>query len=147
MDPEQFFKQIKEWVYDKKFSEVLKDEVLKYDTINDHNKIVPQILFKYLLKTLKMMILIMLITYFMGILFFVWMEITQHEDEDAFRSKHGIDAMSPSSVVIVMMYWAFTTLSTVGFGDYYPISDSERGIMCFGFLAGVAIFTFVNGAF
>jgi len=30
---------------------------------------------------------------------------------------------------IIVVYWAFTTLSTVGFGDYNPRSDSER-LMC-----------------
>lgn len=46
-----------------------------------------------------------------------------------------------------MMYWAFTTLSTVGLGDNYPVSDYERAMMCFGFLAGVACFSYVNGSF
>ncbi|NQZ18997.1 MAG: hypothetical protein HRT44_07065, partial [Bdellovibrionales bacterium] len=30
-----------------------------------------------------------------------------------------------------MMYWAFTTLSTVGFGDYYPVSNYERFLGAF----------------
>ena len=45
------------------------------------------------------------------------------------------------------MYWAFTTLSTIGFGDYYPVSNYERGLMCIGFLIGVATFSYVNGDF
>ena len=55
--------------------------------------------------------------------------------------------MTPAHTVLTMMYWSFTTLSTVGFGDYYPISDTERGLMCLCFLAGVACFSYVNGAF
>ena len=45
------------------------------------------------------------------------------------------------------MYWAFTTLSTVGFGDYYPMSNFERGFAAFGFLGGVAVFSYIMGNF
>lgn len=38
------------------------------------------------------------------------------------------------------MYFAYTTLSTVGFGDKTPVSDYERLITCVILLLGVAIF-------
>ena len=92
--------------------------------------------------------MIMLITYLLGILFFIWMDVTlDHDDHDGFGKEHGVYDKQGGEVVLIMMYWSFTTLSTVGFGDYYPISNHERGLMCFGFLAGVACFSFVNGAF
>ena len=43
------------------------------------------------------------------------------------------------------MYFAFTTLSTVGFGDMHPRSNSERLIMALIMLFGVALFGFVMG--
>ena len=46
-----------------------------------------------------------------------------------------------------MMYWAFTTLSTVGFGDFYPMSNYERGLCSIGFLMGVAVFSYIMGNF
>ena len=46
-----------------------------------------------------------------------------------------------------MMYWAFTTLSTVGLGDYYPMSNYERALSSFGFLMGVAVFSYIMGNF
>ena len=46
-----------------------------------------------------------------------------------------------------MMYWAFTTLSTVGLGDYYPMSNYERALSAFGFLMGVAVFSYIMGNF
>lgn len=45
------------------------------------------------------------------------------------------------------MYFAFTTLSTVGFGDYHPRSNMERLIMAFLMLFGVAVFGYVMGEF
>ena len=47
----------------------------------------------------------------------------------------------------MMMYFAFTTLSTIGFGDFHPRSDSERLVVALIFLFGVAIFSYVMGNF
>lgn len=45
------------------------------------------------------------------------------------------------------MYFAFTSLSTVGFGDYTPRSDSERVVGSVMLLFGVAIFSVIMGRF
>lgn len=46
-----------------------------------------------------------------------------------------------------MMYFAFTTLSTVGFGDYAPRSNVERLFFTGVLLGGVAIFSYIMGVF
>lgn len=48
---------------------------------------------------------------------------------------------------ITVIYFAFTTLSTVGFGDYYPYSEVERLLGAFMLLFGVAIFSLFMGVF
>ena len=45
------------------------------------------------------------------------------------------------------MYFAYTTLSTVGFGDFNPRSDYERLICILVLLLGVAIFGLIMGNF
>ena len=45
------------------------------------------------------------------------------------------------------MYFAFTTLSTVGFGDYAPRSNLERLVFTAVLLGGVAIFSYIMGVF
>ena len=47
--------------------------------------------------------------------------------------------------VIIPSYFAFTTLSTVGFGDYYPISNLERLMGSFVLLSGVSLFSYIMG--
>lgn len=49
--------------------------------------------------------------------------------------------------VLVAFYFAFTSLSTVGFGDYNPRGDLERLICAFVLLIGVAVFSYVMGNF
>jgi hypothetical protein len=47
--------------------------------------------------------------------------------------------------VIVSMYFAFTTLTTIGLGDLYPVSDIERLVGAFLLLIGVATFSIIMG--
>lgn len=46
-----------------------------------------------------------------------------------------------------MVYYAFTSLSTVGFGDLHPRSNSERLVCSFILLFGVAIFSYIMSIF
>lgn len=50
-------------------------------------------------------------------------------------------------MIATLTYFAFTSLSTVGFGDYAPRSDLERGVGAFLLLSGVAIFSIIMGQF
>lgn len=50
-------------------------------------------------------------------------------------------------MISMLTYFAFTSLSTVGFGDYTPRSDLERGVGAFMLLSGVAIFSIIMGQF
>lgn len=45
------------------------------------------------------------------------------------------------------MYYFFTTLSTVGFGDMHPINDLERLTGAIMMLLGNAVFSFIMTQF
>jgi len=45
------------------------------------------------------------------------------------------------------MYFAMTSLGTIGFGDRRPISDIERMFCIFILYFGVAIFSYMMGIF
>ena len=62
------------------------------------------------------------------------------------KSKH-IDIKTPGEKGLISVYFAFTTLSTVGFGDYYPHSEYEKLVGSFVLLFGVAIFSLFMGTF
>jgi hypothetical protein len=47
--------------------------------------------------------------------------------------------------MLINTYFAFTTLSTIGLGDYYPVSDIERLVGSFVLLFGVALFSYMMG--
>ena len=46
-----------------------------------------------------------------------------------------------------MIYYTFTTLATVGFGDYYPCADEEKILACCVFLSGVSVVSYLMGIF
>ena len=54
---------------------------------------------------------------------------------------------SHASAMILYIYYSFTSLTTVGFGDISPRSDFERMYIAFGLLFGVAIFSYIMGEF
>lgn len=43
----------------------------------------------------------------------------------------------------MVIYYTFTSLSTIGFGDIYPQNNFERIMACFVLLFGVATFTYI----
>ena len=53
--------------------------------------------------------------------------------------------MLPTQKLILLMYFAFTSLSTVGFGDFHPISEYERLFCALILLLGVSIFSYIMG--
>jgi Na+-transporting NADH:ubiquinone oxidoreductase subunit NqrC len=55
--------------------------------------------------------------------------------------------MTPSKKAITAVYFAFTSLSTVGFGDYVPRSNLERIVATIMLVFGVSIFSFIMNEF
>jgi hypothetical protein len=64
-----------------------------------------------------------------------------------FLENFGLLDQSTLSHVVILMYFSFTTLSCIGFGDYYPVADVERLIAIFILLFGVAMFTIIKDNF
>jgi voltage-gated potassium channel len=57
----------------------------------------------------------------------------------------SLELYDPNKIVWTNMYFALTTLTTVGFGDYYPISNTERLVGSFMLLFGVMTSNFIMG--
>ena len=49
--------------------------------------------------------------------------------------------------MLVAVYFSFTSLSTVGLGDYHPKSNPERACTAMLLLIGVAVFSYILGNF
>ncbi len=43
------------------------------------------------------------------------------------------------------LWWVLVTISTVGYGDYYPVTDAGRFVAIFVIVAGVGVFGTLSG--
>ena len=50
-------------------------------------------------------------------------------------------------MLVKLCYFAMTTLATVGYGDYVPISVQEKLIFSFMLMIGVIVFSFIMDNF
>jgi hypothetical protein len=72
----------------------------------------------------------------------------QPEQElDLFIIHYGMEDKTHKESLLIATYFAFTSLSTVGFGDYHPRGDVERIFCAFLLLFGVAIFSYILSIF
>jgi hypothetical protein len=45
--------------------------------------------------------------------------------------------------MVIFSYFSFTSLSTVGFGDYHPVNNPERIFIALSILIGVIVFSLI----
>jgi hypothetical protein len=57
------------------------------------------------------------------------------------------DSADVAQMIVALMYFMLTTLATVGYGDFYPSSISEKIIGIFIEIFGVTIFSFLMNKF
>jgi hypothetical protein len=112
------------------------------------------LMISYFFKTFKLIVVIVTISYFMGMIWYIFCDLTQIDEEKLNGTQHvgfikefELDKNTDGQNAVIVIYFAFTTLSTVGFGDYHPRSNAERLICAFILLIGVAIFSYIMGIF
>lgn len=90
----------------------------------------------------------MIITYFTACLFY-FISSLQGDDNLNFMTYNGIadETYSNFYKCIMVCYMSITTLSTVGYGDLYPISNLEKVIGIVIMLSGVGFFSYVMSSF
>ena len=105
----------------------------------------------YIFRVVRLVLIIIIISYFLGSFWYFvsWRTSENFLDnpEDNFYLKFGLNERSDLYSSLTVTYFSFTTLSTVGYGDLHPRSDTERIIAWFVLLVGVAVFSFIMGNF
>ncbi len=59
-----------------------------------------------------------------------------------------VEAVSPAANILTgedAVWWAFVTVATVGYGDFYPVTNSGRLIAIGIMIAGIGIFSILTG--
>lgn len=131
-----------------KFSSILK-------SINgektDTQTIIKQYYILFLYNLFRLIIIACFITYGIGCLFYFMSEKLNYQvDQDSgntFVAVHNFQSLDNTGRLIKACYFLLTTLSTVGYGDLYPISKAEQIITLIIMMGGVAFFSFIMGKF
>jgi hypothetical protein len=106
-----------------------------------------QYLLMYGYKIFRLFIIAFIITYFSGCVWYLIAEEYKDEEKVSFYYKNKLDTKDNTSKLIISCYFALTTLATVGYGDYYPITDAEIMTAVTLMLCGVAFFSYIMGSF
>lgn len=116
--------------------------------MTDNTMIMLQIFIIKGFQVFRLLLFILILSYFLGCLWFIMTKHTTNGPDDfTFYNVNGLADLDPTQNLTIVVYFMFTTLSTVGFGDYNPKSEVERVIMTFILLIGVACFSWIMGQF
>lgn len=118
-----------------------------------------KILGRNIIHIVRLIMQLFVIVYFVGMYWFVFVHVLRHitelsghkdeseefEDLDNFESKFQLSEFDGFEKTLAALYFAMTSLSTIGFGDMYPVNNLERLLGSFMLLSGVAVFSMVMG--
>jgi len=101
----------------------------------------------YCYKIFRLFIIAFIITYFCGCLWMIIVDQTKDNSLVTFYKSFSLGNLTNKDQLILVSYFVLTTLSTVGYGDYFPFSDIEVVVSLVYILAGAAFFAFIMGSF
>ena len=67
----------------------------------------------------------------------------EHGSEVHFFHQYDLHDLEPMKMSILLTYYSFTSLSTVGFGDFVPHSNAERIFISIALFIGVLLFSYI----
>ena len=158
----KLFKPMIDWFIGSKRKKYLRDQQLSHNMDEDMNFITLRIYLKNLMRIVSLIIRITIIVYLSGNAWFIVVSLqtdailTESAVHDANFSEEDIpttffhndnweltDHIDAYRSILIQMYFMMTSLSTVGFGDYYPVNDFERVIGSAILLTGVTVFSYI----
>ena len=117
------------------------------DQIRDHTKMSEIVLLLQLIKTFRLVFIMISFSYFSGLLWFVICDYSSDGNGFIEENEFNQNQTTFYSRISALTYFAFTTLSTVGLGDFHPKSSTERIFCSFFMLFGVMFTSLVMDNF
>ena len=117
------------------------NEEIKNDQNKDHARQSLIVLISILLKITRLVIIMICLSYFTGLAWYVFCTYFPSPTGHDFLTVYSFSDMHTTnySRISSLTYFAFTTLSTVGLGDFHPKQNSERIFCSFIMLFGVML--------
>jgi len=114
---------------------------------------------KYSYKIFRLMVIAIALLYFLGCLWYAVVVSCDDLDNDNISKYRCFAAIQPTgddykfsdydnfNKLVISLYFILTTLATVGYGDYYPLSQTEKILDIFIMLIGIAFFSYIMSNF
>ena len=97
-------------------------------------------------RIVRLIVIAAVITYFFGCFWYIISnKINSSDDQKTFINKYGLKDEDNFRKLIIWWYYVLTSLSTVGYGDYVPVSNVERIVSIFIIIWGVTFFSYIMG--
>lgn len=113
--------------------------------------IVKDFLFMYTYEVIRLIIMATILVYFVGsFTYLVSDKFNSIEEDDShystsFIQEFNFEKYTSFEKLIVSGYFSLTMLSTVGYGDLYPVSKNEMIYCIMVMMCGVAFFSYIMG--
>eukprot|EP00941_MAST-03F_sp_MAST-3F-sp1_P003886 g3886.t1 len=98
-----------------------------------------------LLKMISLTFQMLFISHVLGCIWFMISAIDL-PDVQGWPIVHKLEHASRGEQYVASLYWAFTTMTTVGYGDVVPTNTNERIYVIFAQMAGTTIFGYIVGS-
>lgn len=82
----------------------------------------------------KLLVMIFFISHWMACIFYYIGDYDSTDDPDNWIAINNLEELNTGEKYIVALYFAFTTVTTVGYGDITPQTNNEKVVMMFGMI-------------
>jgi hypothetical protein len=103
---------------------------------------------RYMFKIVRMIIVAAIVTFVIGCIWYIFCDkMAFSYPQNNFIKRYLLNNYTQIERLVITCYFALTTLTTVGYGDYVAQNNAERIFAIFIMLLGVAVFSYVMGSF
>ena len=99
-----------------------------------------------IINMLKVIAVVLFIGHWIACLFYAVGSSDYEADWDCWFTNVSLEDRPNDEKYIAALYWAFATMTTVGYGDIYPISINEKLFAMAAMLVSCGVFAYVVGS-